>query len=58
MCEPRKPGLTPAQQTLSDLWDEHLAHEFATKNAVHTIDTMVEDAYVNHVPVGYLPISC
>jgi carboxymethylenebutenolidase len=51
MCEPRKPGLTPAQQTLSDLWDEHLAHEFATKNAVHTIDTMVEDAYVNHVPV-------
>src|SRR5687767_10907540 len=51
MSEPRKPSLSPAQQVLSDVWDEHLTHEFATKNTVDTLDTMVEDAYVNHVPV-------
>jgi carboxymethylenebutenolidase len=44
-------SLTPAQQVLSDLWDEHLRHEFATRDPDQTIDTMVEDAYVNHVPV-------
>jgi carboxymethylenebutenolidase len=47
----QKPRLTPAQQALSDLWDEHLQHEFATRDPVQTVDTMVEDAYVNHVPV-------
>jgi carboxymethylenebutenolidase len=51
MSEPRKPSLSPAQQVLSDVWDEHLTHEFATKNTNDTLDTMVEDAYVNHVPV-------
>ena len=44
-------GLTAAQQSLSDLWDEHVRSEFATKDAVAAIDTMVRDAYVNHVPV-------
>ena len=44
-------GLTPAQQELSDLWDEHVRDEFATKDARATLDTMVLDAYVNHVPV-------
>ncbi len=43
--------LTPAQQFLSDLWDEHVRSEFATKDAVAALDTMVPDAYVNHVPV-------
>ena len=52
MSEAKKPGLTPAQQVLSDLWDEHLQHEFATKDAMQTIDTMVKDAYVNHVLTG------
>lgn len=51
MSEQHKAKLTPAQQALSDLWDEHLAHEFATRDPGLTIDTMVEDAYVNHVPV-------
>ena len=32
------------------LWDEHLRHEFDTRNTDETLDTMVEDAYVNHVP--------
>jgi carboxymethylenebutenolidase len=47
----RKAGVTPAQQLLSDLWDEHVRNEFATKDAAATVDTMVPDAYVNHVPV-------
>jgi carboxymethylenebutenolidase len=32
------------------LWDEHISHEFATRDVDSTIATMVEDAYVNHVP--------
>jgi carboxymethylenebutenolidase len=37
--------------SLSDLWEEHIAHEFNTRDTNATIDTMVENAYVNHVPV-------
>jgi carboxymethylenebutenolidase len=51
MSERKQPKLTPAQQALSDLWDEHLQHEFATRSPEQTVDTMVDDAYVNHVPV-------
>ncbi|HKS89685.1 MAG TPA: nuclear transport factor 2 family protein [Stellaceae bacterium] len=36
---------------LAGLWEEHMRHEFATKDADATIATMVEDAYVNHIPV-------
>jgi carboxymethylenebutenolidase len=36
---------------LSELWEEHIRDEFATRDADATVDTMVEDAYVNHVPV-------
>ena len=39
------------QQTLTRLWEEHVRYEFETKNTDDTIATMVEDAYVNHVPV-------
>ena len=39
------------QQTLARLWEEHVRHEFATKSTDETLATMVEDAYVNHVPV-------
>jgi carboxymethylenebutenolidase len=42
---------TSATQRLSDLWDEHVKCEFATRNTEDTLATMVEDAYVNHVPV-------
>ena len=38
-------------RSLSDLWDEHTAHEFSARDTERTLDTMVEDAYVNHVPV-------
>jgi len=46
-----KPDLTPQQQLLNDLWEEHLRQEFNTRDPEATIDTMVPDAYVNHVPV-------
>lgn len=38
-------------QKLSELWDEHVKHEFATRHTEDTLATMVEDAYVNHIPV-------
>ena len=33
------------------LWEEHTTHEFVTRDTEATLATMVEDAYVNHVPV-------
>ena len=36
---------------LSELWEEHTKHEFAARDTEATLATMVEDAYVNHVPV-------
>ena len=33
------------------LWEEHLRHEFATKDTEATLETMVPHAYVNHIPV-------
>src|SRR5215213_7158283 len=44
-------GLATAQQTLSARWDDHVKFEFATRNTDHTLDTMVVDSYVIHVPV-------
>lgn len=44
-------SLTAAQKFLQDLWEEHLRCEFATHNTEDTLLTMVEDAYVNHIPV-------
>jgi carboxymethylenebutenolidase len=44
-------GLATAQQTLSSRWDDHVKYEFATRNTDDTLETMVADAYVNHVPV-------
>ena len=43
--------LTPAQEILQQLWEEHVRHEFATHNTEDTLATMIEDAYVNHIPV-------
>jgi carboxymethylenebutenolidase len=55
VAKPKQTGvnksLTTAQQRLSDLWEEHVQHEFSTRHTEKTLDTMVEDAYVNHIPV-------
>jgi len=40
-----------AQVDLTRLWEEHTKHEFATRDTESTLESMVEDAYVNHVPV-------
>jgi carboxymethylenebutenolidase len=44
-------NLNPAQQTLRQLWERHVQYEFSTRNTEDTLATMVEDAYVNHIPV-------
>jgi carboxymethylenebutenolidase len=36
---------------LARIWAEHTRHEFQTQNLDSTLDTMVEDGYVNHIPV-------
>jgi carboxymethylenebutenolidase len=38
-------------QDLVRLWEEHTKHEFATRDTEATLATMVDDAYVNHIPV-------
>jgi carboxymethylenebutenolidase len=43
--------LTAAQELLRQLWEEHMQYEFVTRNTEDTLATMVEDAYVNHIPV-------
>jgi carboxymethylenebutenolidase len=42
-------NMTPLN--LSELWEEHTAHEFTTRDTEATLATMAENAYVNHVPV-------
>ncbi len=44
-------GLTPREQALTELWEKHLGEEFTTRDTNATIETMVPDAYVNHIPV-------
>ena len=51
MTQVKSNQLTPQQQFLNDLWEEHIRDEFATKDTAATLDTMVPNAYVNHIPV-------
>lgn len=55
MAEPEQTdankNLSAAQETLRQLWEEHVQYEFSTRNTDDTLGTMVEDAYVNHIPV-------
>jgi carboxymethylenebutenolidase len=44
-------NLTPAQEFLQELWEEHLGYEFGTHSTEDALATMVEDAYVNHIPI-------
>jgi carboxymethylenebutenolidase len=36
---------------LSTVWERHTEYEFSTRDTTATLDTMVDDAYVNHIPV-------
>ena len=40
-----------SQPDLARLWEEHTNHEFVTRDTESTLATMVDDAYVNHIPV-------
>src|SRR6516225_5360875 len=40
-----------AEGTLSSVWDQHLASEFAAKSADQALATMVAEPHVNHVPL-------
>ena len=35
---------------LAAIWDEHLRHEFETRDVPATMATMVDEPYVNHIP--------
>jgi dienelactone hydrolase len=37
--------------SLEAIWAEHINHEFSTRSTEDTLATMVEDAYVNHIPI-------
>jgi carboxymethylenebutenolidase len=39
------------RRDLVQVWEEHTKHEFATRDTEATLATMVDDAYVNHIPV-------
>ncbi len=45
------PNLTPAQEALQAVWEEHIGHEFGTHSTEDALATMVKNAYVNHIPV-------
>jgi len=55
MAKPEENGVTnnlgPAQEALRKLWEDHVRYEFSTRNTDDTLATMVDDAYVNHIPV-------
>jgi carboxymethylenebutenolidase len=36
---------------LGEIWEQHTADEFITRDTEATLATMVDDAYVNHIPV-------
>jgi carboxymethylenebutenolidase len=40
------------RKTLEAVWAEHLKAEFETRDVEAALATMVDDAYVNHVPVN------
>jgi carboxymethylenebutenolidase len=52
VVEQQKVKATLSSQQLEQLWAEHLKGEFETKDVEATLATMVDDAYVNHMPVN------
>ncbi len=49
MVVPSTSTLTPAQQKMNDLWDEHVRCEFADHDVEATLKTMCKGAYVHNV---------
>jgi carboxymethylenebutenolidase len=42
---------SPREQQLANLWDAHMAWEFARRDAAGTVATMTADTHCNHGPV-------
>jgi carboxymethylenebutenolidase len=52
-----KPKMNGPFFDLEDIWEEHTYYEFADRSVEHTMSTMVQEPYVNHVPtVRELPV--
>lgn len=43
-------GAASQKHDFAALWEDHIKYEFDTRNHEDTLNTMVEDAYVNHIP--------
>jgi len=43
-------GTSKSAVDFAALWEEHIKYEFETCNHIDTLETMVSDAYVNHIP--------
>lgn len=43
--------LTPTQQAMIQVWEDHIKGEFTTHDTDETLATMIEQAEVTHVPV-------
>ena len=43
--------LTPKQQAMVEMWERHMAAEFADKSIDATMETMSPEPFVNHVPL-------
>jgi carboxymethylenebutenolidase len=40
---------------LEQIWDEHTYYEFENRSVEHTMSTMVQEPYVNHIPTVGMP---
>lgn len=45
-----KPKMGGPYFDLETIWEEHTYYEFADRSVEHTMSTMVQEPYVNHVP--------
>jgi carboxymethylenebutenolidase len=45
-----KPLMNGPYFDLETIWDEHTYYEFTDRSVEHTMSTMVDQPYVNHVP--------
>lgn len=45
-----KPLMNGPYFDLERIWDEHTYYEFTDRSVEHTMSTMVDQPYVNHVP--------
>ena len=50
-----KPKMNGPYFDLEDIWEEHTYYEFADRSVEHTMSTMVQEPYVNHVPTVSAP---